>query len=111
MCECPMASKTLEARFSDTELSQLVRQVRQVADRPALWLRHVKQLLAHETCGPETPRREEKHVAEDKSGARCESAPARTPVAKRPSVRTLHALVLAAERCADPLSPLSAIRP
>ena len=38
MCECPLSAKTLEFRFSDNELEQLVSDVRNRAERPAIWM-------------------------------------------------------------------------
>ena len=46
MCSCPAASKTIESRFSDDEMSRLVSDVRQRAERPAVWMTQVGNLLS-----------------------------------------------------------------
>jgi hypothetical protein len=51
MCTCPLTSKVLEARYSDTELSSFISTVRLRAERPAIWLQQADELLAASSRG------------------------------------------------------------
>ena len=55
MCACPVASKTIESRFSHDEISQLVSDVRQRAERPAIWITQVANLLSATSRGLAVP--------------------------------------------------------
>ena len=55
MCSCDMASKSLEERFSSEQLARLVSDVRQLAERPAIWMGHVDDILAAASRGNSRP--------------------------------------------------------
>ena len=55
MCSCPVTSKTLESRFSDDEITQLVSDVRQRAERPAIWTCQVDHFLGASARGDKPP--------------------------------------------------------
>jgi len=55
MCSCPMVSKTLEERFSSEQLAHLVGAVRLLAERPAVWMGQVDDMLGATSRGDACP--------------------------------------------------------